>query len=90
MQFHNAVGVIPGDTTDKEFLDARATALFLNIQKDYVRCESTTMETTGLKHADAVSAAARRFMTPPFAHTILPMAPPSLPFQAVISHAPFA
>ena len=31
MQFHNAAGVIPGDAPDKDFLEAWATTLFLNI-----------------------------------------------------------
>ena len=62
MQFHNAAGIIPGDVLDQDFLDAWAITLFLDTQKNYIQVESTSMEATGLKHGDAVSAAARRFI----------------------------
>ena len=62
MQFHDKNGVIPGDAPDQAFLDAWAVTLFLDTQKNCVRGESTSMEASGLRHGDAVSAAARRFI----------------------------
>ena len=62
MQFHNAAGVIPANASDKTFLEAWATTLFLDTQKNGVRGESTSMEATGLRHGDAVRASACRFI----------------------------
>ena len=47
-QFHNTAGVIPGDALDQTFLDAWATTLFLDTQKNCVQVESTSMESTSL------------------------------------------
>ena len=62
MQFHNAAGVIPGDTPDQTFLDVRVTTLLLDTQKNCVRGESTSIEATGLKNSKAVSTAAWPFI----------------------------
>ena len=62
MQLHDINGVIPRDAPDATILAATSVTLFLDTQKNCVRGESTSMESTGLDHGDAVTAAARRFL----------------------------
>ena len=58
MQFHKVPGVIPNNASDQTFLDAWASTLFLDTQKNGVRGESTSIEATGLQHGDTVRASA--------------------------------
>ena len=62
MQFNNADRVIPHESPSKNFLYARDLTLFLDTQKNIIRCKSTTMEATDLAHSDPISAAAWHFL----------------------------
>ena len=50
MQFYDTNGVIPPDAAVDMFLSALVITMFLDTQKNCVRGESSTMETTGLLH----------------------------------------
>ena len=54
MQFHEKEGFIPHDAPAKVFLQVRAVTLFLDMQKNSARSESTTMEATDPKHRNPV------------------------------------
>ena len=62
IQFHYKEGAIPQDAPTKVFLQDRVFILFLDMQKNSVWGNSTTMEATNLKHRNPVSAAVRRFL----------------------------
>ena len=62
LQLHDADGVVPHDNPYKTFFHAWDVTLFLDMQKNCVWGESTTMVATDLAQGDPVSDAAWRFL----------------------------
>ena len=76
LQFNYAYRFIPHDSSSKTFLCAGAITLSLDIQKNSLRYESTTMEATNLGHGDPISAA-NICASSIFSHTMPNLTPPS-------------
>ena len=62
LKLHNTDRVIPHDAPSETILCARDVTLFLDMQKNSIWGESTTMEATDITHGVPASAAARRFL----------------------------
>ena len=62
LQFNYAYRFIPHDSSSNTFLCDGDITLFLDIQKNSVRGESTTMEAINLAHGDTISAVDLRFL----------------------------
>ena len=60
-QFHNAYWFIPHNAPYKTSLHDQSINLFLEMYKNSIWGESTTMEATNFAHGDPVFAVARRF-----------------------------
>ena len=86
MQFHDQQSSILHNAPDSEFFDTWADTLFVDIQKNSVQGEYSTMEATGVPDGDPVVAAAHMYLHLR-SHDACPNTPICIYFTYTIPHS---